>query len=143
MASTHRPSCPKNNTKHQSIEKNQKPPQHVHQKTIYYAHIYSHLVYGCTIWGNMLRSDQLERLQKLQNSCFRLIMNQKDTLQSHQLLNLMTVAEIIKLHNLKMGYLVQHRQLPEMVINACRSDVNSVSLEKKHKYNTRKKHEPN
>ena len=35
------------------------------KKLIYYAHFYSHLTYGCTIWGNMLRKEQLQKLQKL------------------------------------------------------------------------------
>ena len=100
------------------------------KRTIYYAHIYSHLVYGCTIWGNMLRKDEMDKLQKLQNSCVRLITNRKDTSQSFQLLQLLSVAEIIKLQNLKLGYQVQHSQLPEMVMQACQTDVNSVSLEK-------------
>ena len=113
------------------------------KKTIYYAHIYSHLVYGCTIWGNMLRNDQLEKLQKLQNTCIRLITNQKNTVHGYQLLKLMNVAEIIKLHNLKMGYLVQHQQLPEMILKSCRSDAKSKSLDKIHRYNTRRKNEPN
>ena len=113
------------------------------KKTIYYAHIYSHLVYGCTIWGNMLRRDQLDKLQKLQNNCIRLITKRKHTSESFQLLQLLTVSEIIKLQNLKLGFQVQHSRLPEMVAQACRTDAKSASLEKKHKYNTRRKREPN
>ena len=37
------------------------------KKILYYAHIYSHLVYGCTTWGNMLKKELLAKLQKLQN----------------------------------------------------------------------------
>ena len=43
------------------------------KKLIYYAHFYSHLTYGCTIWGNMLRQEQIQKLQKLQNKCIKLI----------------------------------------------------------------------
>ena len=45
------------------------------KKILYYSHIYSHLVYGCTTWGNTLRQDQLAKLQKLQNRCINLVSN--------------------------------------------------------------------
>ena len=91
----------------------------------------------------MLRKDQLNKLQRLQNNCVHLISNRTDNEQNFQLLQLLKVAQIIKLHNIKLGYQVQHSQLPEMVVHACHSDVKSASLEKKHKYNTRRKNEPN
>ena len=34
------------------------------KKLIYYTHIYSHLVYGCTIWGNMLKANQIKKITK-------------------------------------------------------------------------------
>ena len=39
------------------------------KKLIYYAHFYSHLTYDCTTWGNMLRKDQIQKFQRLQNKC--------------------------------------------------------------------------
>ena len=32
---------------------------------IYYAHVYSHLVYGITIWGNILSKEKLKKLQNI------------------------------------------------------------------------------
>ena len=40
---------------------------------VYYAHIYSHLTYGLILWGNMLNENELTKLQKIQNKCFKLI----------------------------------------------------------------------
>ena len=34
--------------------------------SLYYAHIHSHLQYGIVIWGSMLNSDQITRLNKAQ-----------------------------------------------------------------------------
>ena len=55
----------------------------------------------------------------------------------------MKVSEIIKLNNLKLGFKVQHSQLPENVSLACTSDTNKNPLTKKHRYPTRRKQEPN
>ena len=40
---------------------------------VYYAHIYSHLTYGLILWGNMLNENELTKLQKIQNKCFKLV----------------------------------------------------------------------
>ena len=47
------------------------------KKTIYYAHIYSHLKYGVAIWGPMLNKGQLTKLKKIQNESMHLITNTK------------------------------------------------------------------
>ena len=35
-------------------------------RSIYYAHIYSHLHYGISTWGSMITQNNFERLYKLQ-----------------------------------------------------------------------------
>ena len=47
------------------------------KKNIYYAHVYSHLVYSCTVWGNMLNKGKLQKLQVLQNKCVSYLTNKK------------------------------------------------------------------
>ena len=74
------------------------------KKFIYYAHIYSHLVYGRTTWGNMLNQSQLKKLQKLQNKCIQLINGKPATSDKYQSLKLLKFAEIVKLQNLKLGH---------------------------------------
>ena len=82
------------------------------KKILYYAHIYSHLVYGCTTWGNMIKKEHLTKLQKLQNQCISLISNNDASTKVYQSLKIMKVKDIIKLQNLKLGFKVQHSQLP-------------------------------
>ena len=110
---------------------------------IYYAHIYSHLVYGCTTWGNMLKAEQIKKLQKLQNRCISLISNKGVTNTVYQSLKIMKIPEIIKLHNLKLGFKVQHSQLPANVLAMCTTDSKKCTLTKRHSYNTRRKNEQN
>ena len=110
---------------------------------IYYAHVYSHLVYGITIWGNMLPKEKLKKLQKLQNCCVRAIAGKEFNANTYKQLNLLTVEQIIRLYNLKMGYKVQHSQLPEPILIACKTDAQNKSLKKDHQYLTRHKHEIN
>ena len=43
------------------------------KKQIYYAHLYSHIVYGLVIWGNMLDQTSLNKIQACMNKCFTLI----------------------------------------------------------------------
>ena len=110
---------------------------------IYYAHIYSHLVYGCTTWGNMIKAEQIKKLQKLQNRCISLISNKGATNNVYQSLKIMKILEIIKLHNLKLGFKVQHSQLPAHVLAVCKTDATICTLTKHHSYNTRRKNEQN
>ena len=74
------------------------------KKLIYYAHIYSHIVYGSTTWGDMLNQSQQKKLQKLQNKCIHLITGKQATRENYQTLKVLRFNEIIKLQNLKLGY---------------------------------------
>ena len=107
------------------------------KKLIYYAHIYSHIVYGSTTWSNMLNQSQWKKLQKLQNKCIHLITGKQATRENYQTLIVLRFNEITKLQNLKLGYQVQHSQLPESILHACKSDTYRKSLVKSHGYQTR------
>ena len=67
------------------------------KKLIYYAHIYSHIVYGSTTWGNMLNQSQQKKLQKLQNKGIHLITGKQATRENYQTLKVLRFNEIIKL----------------------------------------------
>ena len=40
---------------------------------VYYAHIYSHIMYGLLVWGTTISKTQQKRLYKVQNACVRII----------------------------------------------------------------------
>ena len=43
------------------------------KKCIYYAHIYSHLAYAVTVWGNSVTSKQKKNIETIQKFCIRAI----------------------------------------------------------------------
>ena len=43
------------------------------KKLVYYAHIYSHIVYGLLVWGNMIEKIMRAKLQKCMDACIKLI----------------------------------------------------------------------
>ena len=40
-------------------------------RSVYYAHIHSHLSYAISVWGSMLSPKQIQKLQKVQNTCLK------------------------------------------------------------------------
>ena len=64
---------------------------------VYYAIFYSHLTYGCNIWG-LTREENLNKIEVLQKKCLR-IMTFSD-FNSHTI----KVRDIIKLNELKLVY---------------------------------------
>ena len=55
------------------------------KKNIYYAHIYTHITYGLSLWGNMVDTITKTKIQKVRNKCFNLI--------THQLLKISVMKE--------------------------------------------------
>ena len=114
-------------------------------KLIYYAQINSHLQYGILNWGNMLTNSQIEKLQKLQNKCIR-ILSKKDKInvaKTRKELGILSIRELIKIENLKFGYKYENKLLPAPLINSLELDHTKMRLTKQHKYETRNKRLPN
>ena len=76
----------------------------------------------------MLKAEQIKKLQKLQNRCISLISNKGATNTVYQSLKIMRIPEIIKLHNLKLGFKVQHSQLPANVLAVCTTDAKKMHI---------------
>ena len=109
------------------------------KKLIYFAQIQSHLNYGLCIWGNMISTSKMNKLQSCQNKCMDLIKGKHADPKMYSLLGILKVKDLLKLENQKFGYKLYHELLPTRVIELCCSDQYGMNLEKCHKYNTRKK----
>ena len=112
-------------------------------KTIYHAHIQSHLNYGLLIWGSMITKDKLQCLQLIQDKCINLI-TKTDTLDhKYKKLRIKKLPKQIKLQEIKVGYRLVNNLLPNKISQQILSDSNKKSLVKTHSYNTRSKKIPN
>ena len=56
--------------------------------SIYYAHVYSHLIHGLNIWGNMATNSDLDIIYKMQKACVRSVCSAR---KMHILLNSLSV----------------------------------------------------
>ena len=91
-------------------------------KLIYHVHIQSHIDYGLVLWGTMTTKDNLNRMQSIQS---------------------IQINELIKLQEIKIGYRLLNKLLPNKISQQLQCDSNHKSLIKAHPYNTRRKNIPN
>ena len=109
------------------------------KRLLYFAQIQSHLTYGLSIWGNMLSTTALSRLQRLQNKSIALINSKKADKVEYQNLKILTLQQLLELENRKFGFKLLHNDLPDRIIELSCSDQKGKCLKKNHKYNTRHK----
>ena len=102
-------------------------------KLIYYAHIQSHINYGLGVWGGLASKDIVNRIQRIQTKCLKEITKNPATLK------ILNIDKLIRLEHAKLGYRLEHKQLPEKIMKIITTDSMNKSLEKTHKYNTRNK----
>ena len=112
----------------------------VHAKRlIYFTQIQSHLMYGLSVWGNMIPNGTVEKLQKLQNCCLGYINGKNANMVNYHKLNILRIKELIALENYKYGYKLVNNMLPPRLIELSKSDHVGKVLNKTHQYNTRYK----
>ena len=109
------------------------------KKNIYYAHIYTHIIYGLSLWGNMVDTITKIKIQQDMNKCFNLITHQKPSPENFSKEGIMTLSQFITLENQKLGYKLYNDMLPINILKALRTDSCNKDLHKLHKYNTRHK----
>ena len=112
-------------------------------KLIYYAHIQSHIDYGLVLWGSMTTKDNLNRIQSIQNKCIEILSKNKNIEKSFKKLKIPKINELMKLQEIKIGYRLINKQLPNKISQQLQCDSNQKSLIKAHSYNTRRKNIPN
>ena len=87
--------------------------------SVYYAHIYSHIMYGLSVWGTMISKTQQKRLYKLQSACIWIIAKKTKSFEAEALyksLDVIRFPDPIKQEQYKLGYKVSRKILPEPLI---------------------------
>ena len=110
---------------------------------LYYAQIYSHLSYCIALWGSMLSVELGRKLRILQNKCVKLINLNKTTDYSYKNYGILKLEHVIDLEQKKLGYKLNHGELPTNLEKLILTNSLGAPLKKQHCYNTRDKQLPN
>ena len=112
-------------------------------KTLYYTQIFSNISYCMGVRGNHISTDQLNKIQKIQNKCVSIICKRTHVNEiNYKNLQLLKIKEIIKLENLKIAYKLNKNLLPKKISECALSDQKGKSLLRTHNYGTRAKSIP-
>ena len=109
---------------------------------VYYAYIYSHIMYVLSVWGTMISKTQQKRLYNLQSACIRIIAKKPKSYEVDALyksLGVIHFPDLIKQEQYKLGYKISRKILPEPLIAL----FDKKGGKKCHRYPTRNKHIPN
>ena len=102
------------------------------KKILYFAQIYSHISYGLSVWGPMIKDRTMKKIQRIQTNCMK-------CLPATECKNLLTLSDIVRQEVLKFGWKITHQQLPVSLQKCALTTVKGQSLEKRHHYDTRNK----
>ena len=112
-------------------------------KTMYYAHIHSHLSYSILVWGSILKESNFKKLQRIQNACIRTMKPYMKLTEGFSDLNIQTVRELLDLELCKFFFKLMNGLLPPKLMDCALSDSKGQTLKKRHEYMTRQKNLPN
>ena len=104
---------------------------------LYYAIFYSHLIYGCNIWG-LSTNENLNKIEVLQKKCLRLMTFSDFNSHTNNLfidLKLLKVCDVIKFQQLRLVYDFYNKVLPNDLQNlfVFTSDIHTYQLTSIHK----------
>ena len=100
---------------------------------VYYSIFYSHLIYGCSIWG-LMTEENLNKIEILQKECIRILTFSDFNSHTNPLfieLELLKVRDIIRCQQLKLVYDFCRNMLPTILqdLFIFSADVHSTNLE--------------
>ena len=109
-------------------------------RKIYFAHIYSHLTYGISVWGTMCSKCYQKILYQLQQRCVATMCRPLETVNAaYNQLKIISLPDLLLFSQQKMGYCVTHKLLPKPILRL----FNRRGGQKTHRYETRNKNTPN
>ena len=110
-------------------------------RILYFAQIHSVLTYGIVMWGSLLSQASLNKLQRIQDACLKIIDNKRSTSTEDRYKNLriLTISQTIELELSKLWHKHQLKLLPMKLLETMLLDQNEQSLQKVHNYDTRNK----
>ena len=109
------------------------------KKLIYFTHIKSHITYSLSVWGNLVSTSQLAKLQAEQTRYLKLIHKN----WSQTVLQILSIIDLVQLENAKFGYKVANGLLPSTIVQSTETDSTGKRVVKRHKYLTRNKNSLN
>ena len=111
-------------------------------KSVYYAHIYSHLTYGLISWGPTIMKSAVNDLSRIQDACVRIVCKASKWASVNALykqLQTLRFPELITLELAKYGYKISSKLYPTKIHELAETNGGS----KRHRYYTRFKNTPN
>ena len=71
-------------------------------KTVYYAHIYSHMTYCISVWRSMINATQMAKLTLQQNNCMRMLDKNMPLSQTYSKYKILRLIKVIDLELCKL-----------------------------------------
>ena len=87
---------------------------------IYYAHIFSHIMYSLAVWGMMCPKSLQNSLYRLQTNCAKLIAKMPKTYDAEILyknFQIIQLRDMIYLEQRKLGNKASHKLLPKPLLD--------------------------
>ena len=95
---------------------------------VYYAHFYSHLIYGIETWGPMMSKKKSDRLFKIQKATVHIITNSKYNAHTDPIFrNNKLLNDIVKFHMCKFGYKLDCKIHPRPLLNIFKKNPEGLS----------------